>query len=135
MTPEELQELIRQRGFVENKETSAASELKKSISERGLIATPSIRNPNPIKGTTQDVSVLGDVFKGVVSGTLIGVPEGLASLGFGLYDALADDDTLRDLDAFTGQLRDRLGVNPETQAGEMAELLGLFATTSIPVVG
>ena len=135
MTPEELQELIRQRGFVENKETSAASELKKSISERGLIATPSIRNPNPIKATTQDVSVLGDVFKGVVSGTLIGVPEGLASLGFGLYDALADDDTLRDLDAFTGQLRDRLGVNPETQAGEMAELLGLFATTSIPVIG
>ena len=32
-------------------------------------------------------------------------------------------------------VRDRLGVNPETQVGEMAELLGLFATSAIPVIG
>ena len=75
------------------------------------------------------------MFKGLVSGTLIGIPEGIATLGFGLYDALADEDSLRDLDEFTSNLRDTLGVNPETQAGEMAELLGLFATTSIPVIG
>ena len=51
-----------------------------------------------------------------------------------MYDYLADDDSLESVD-FDLQLRDRLGVNPETQVGEMAELLGLFATTAIPVIG
>jgi len=102
---------------------------------RPTIAGSTSQLSSEIKNTTEDVSVLGDVFKGLVSGTLIGIPEGIATLGFGLYDALADEDSLRDLDEFTSKLRDTLGVNPETQAGEMAELLGLFATTSIPVIG
>ena len=63
---------------------------------------------------------------------MIGVPEGLATLGFGLYDYLADGDSLEYVDSTAKLVRDRLGVNPETQVGEMAELLGLFATSAIP---
>lgn len=139
LTREELEEIIR---LQSEEDTLPADEnLQSSIielqgeEENPTIYTPSSREYDPVRATTDDVSILGDAFKGLVSGTLIGVPEGIATLGFGLYDALADDDTLRDLDAFTSQLRDRLGVNPETQVGEMAELLGLFATTAIPVIG
>ena len=138
LTPEVLDLLRRRREESQGVSPLSSNQLeaiKKEPEETPAILLPGSREYDPVKATTDDVSVLGDAFKGLVSGTLIGVPEGIATLGFGLYDALADEDSLRDLDAFTAQLRDRLGVNPETQVGEMAELLGLFATTAIPVIG
>ena len=106
LTREELEKIIR---LQTEEDTLPAEDLQSSIielqseEENPTVYTPSSREYDPVRATTDDVSILGDAFKGLVSGTLIGVPEGIATLGFGLYDALADDDTLRDLDAFTSQ--------------------------------
>ena len=136
MTPEEYDEYLK--GLAERSRRRRSGVQQESIPRRreeGVIETPRRREYDPVKATTDDVSVLGDAFKGLVSGVVIGVPEGLATLGFGLYDYLADGDSLEYVDSTAQLVRDRLGVNPETQVGEMAELLGLFATSAIPVIG
>ena len=135
MTPEEYEEFLQEQEQQSQRELFGVQETVPRRREEGVIETPRRREYDPVKATTDDVSVVGDAFKGLVSGVVIGVPEGLATLGFGLYDYLADGDSLEYVDSTAQLLRDRLGVNPETQVGEMAELLGLFATSAIPVIG
>ena len=55
-------------------------DLQSIAAPKGEKSAPRSREYDPVKATTDDVSVLGDAFKGLVSGVVIGVPEGLATL-------------------------------------------------------
>ena len=85
MTPEEyeryLEELEQQS---QRGRSGVQQEAVPRRREEGVVETPRRREYDPVKATTDDVSVLGDEFKGLVSGVVIGVPEGLATLGVGL---------------------------------------------------
>lgn len=79
-------------------------------------------------------SQVGDIGKGIGSG-ILGVPEGIISLPLLASDYFFDTNTLEYNDQFFQYIRDVTGLDPETEAGEVAELLSTFVTASIPVIG
>ena len=79
-------------------------------------------------------SQIGDIGKGIGSG-IIGIPEGIVALPLLASDYFFDTNSLEYNDQFFQYIRDITGLDPETEAGEVAELLSTFMVASIPVVG
>tara|TARA_B100001057_G_scaffold216121_1_gene216441 strand:- start:115 stop:4902 length:4788 start_codon:yes stop_codon:yes gene_type:complete len=79
-------------------------------------------------------SQVGDIGKGIGSG-IIGIPEGIVSIPLLASDYFFDTNSLEYNDQFFQYIRDVTGLDPETEAGEVAELLSTFVTASIPVIG
>ena len=79
-------------------------------------------------------SQVGDIGKGIGSG-LIGIPEGIVAIPLLASDYFFDTNSLEYNDQFFQYIRDVTGLDPETEAGEVAELLSTFVTAAIPVIG
>ena len=79
-------------------------------------------------------SQVGDIGKGIGSG-ILGIPEGIVALPLMASDYFFDTNSLEYNDRFFQYIRDVTGLDPETEAGEVAELLSTFVTASIPVIG
>ena len=79
-------------------------------------------------------SQVGDIGKGIGSG-ILGIPEGIVALPLMASDYFFDTNSLEYNDRFFQYIRDITGLDPETEAGEVAELLSTFVTASIPVIG
>jgi len=58
----------------------------------------------------EDVSTLGEIGRGIGAG-VVSIPQGIAELGAGVYDLLADEDTTQSVTAFFEQYK------PETTTG------------------
>jgi hypothetical protein len=79
-------------------------------------------------------SQLGDIMRGVGSGVL-GVPQGVITLPTLALDFAFDTDITQNVDEAFEKLRDTSGLQPETNAGQVAETISTFVTAAIPVVG
>lgn len=91
--------------------------------------------PEALGGTGETLNVGADIFKGIGSGAVIGTAEGVATLAAIPVDLIADTNYSRDVAEFADKVRDVSGLDPETGAGEVAELISTFAVAALPAVG
>ena len=79
-------------------------------------------------------SQLGDIMRGVGSGVL-GVPQGLITLPTLAVDFAFDTDFTQDVDEAFEKLRDTSGLQPETNAGQVAETISTFVAKANSLFG
>ena len=92
-------------------------------------ATPPVFIPDSSDQDFFTFSQVGDIGKGIGSG-LIGIPEGIVALPLLASDYFFDTNSLEYNDRFFQYIRDATGLDPETEAGEVAELLSTFCDRS-----
>ena len=78
---------------------------------------------------------VNEIAKGIISGTTIGLLQGLGETGALLTDFAFDTNNARDVTNFFEDLKYKLNLDPNTPAGEIAETITPFLLAGIPVVG
>lgn len=82
----------------------------------------------------EDVSVFGDIATGVGAGG-VGFVQGISELGASGLDLAFDTNYSRGVTESFEELKESMGLVPETTAGEVAEAITNFGAGIIPVVG
>jgi|TARA_S200002703_G_scaffold8532_2_gene8628 hypothetical protein len=105
------------------------------IDGRKVFVPEGVDNPEKVardtlKKRTTRPSTLGDVGRGIAAG-LVGIPQGLGTLGTTLVDSIFDSDLTRDLNNYFERFK------PETNstAGHVAQYLTQFGVPGLGVAG